>query len=149
MYNNCTFQFTAKPIWYSSIFSSIKRKLDIWLFVDFLFLPVFTIFCMMWSIIKLFCQSKQNNFMITSCKNTEINKQSYVKFWPNWIKFEAVHIHKAVLMNVSHFKIPKLLQMNPTLGSTNSAHGVEWTTQNSRSQKSWKFFGAKSNLNKI
>ena len=35
-------------------------------------------------IIKLFCRSKQNNFMVTSLitgKNTEINKQSYVKFW--------------------------------------------------------------------
>ena len=49
---------------------------------------------------------------------------------------ELSHIYKAVLSNKSHSKIPVLLQMNPTLGSTNSAHGVEWTTQNSRSQKS-------------
>ena len=55
-------------ICYSSIFYSIKPKLDIELFVNFC---VFTCFYQFLHdmTIKLFCISKQNNFMITSCKN--------------------------------------------------------------------------------
>ena len=72
--------------WDSYIFSSIKSKLDIGLFVDFC---AFTCFYQLLPdvIIILFCRSKQNNFMITSCKNSAINKQSYVNFRLNWIKF--------------------------------------------------------------
>ena len=62
--------------WDSYIFSSIKSKLDIGLFVDFC---AFTCFYQLLPdvIIILFCRSKQNNFMITS-------------FWLNGTKFEAV-----------------------------------------------------------
>ena len=75
--------------WESYIFSPIKPKLELGLFVDFC---VFTCFYQFLHdvIIKLFCRSKQNNFMITSCKNTEINKQSDVKFWLNWRKYRTV-----------------------------------------------------------
>ena len=56
---------TAKWIWDSSIFSRIKPKIDIGLFVDFC---IFTCFYQFLHdvIIILFCRSKQNNFMITS-----------------------------------------------------------------------------------
>ena len=59
---------TAKWIWDSSIFSSIKPKLDMGLFVDFC---VFTCFYQFLHdvLIKLLCFDLQNNFMITSCKN--------------------------------------------------------------------------------
>ena len=85
------FDHTAKWIKDSSIFSSIKPKIDIGLFV-------FTCFYQFlhYVIIILFCRSKQNNFMITSWKtgenrkNTKINKQSDVKFWLNWIKLGDV-----------------------------------------------------------
>ena len=43
--------------------------------------------------LKLFCSDVQNNFRFSSDKfegNPEINKQSYVNFWLNWIKYEAV-----------------------------------------------------------
>ena len=52
----------------SSKFYSIKPKHDIVLFVD---LAEFARFYQLLHdvIIKLFCRSKQNNFMITSCKN--------------------------------------------------------------------------------
>jgi hypothetical protein len=87
---------TAEWIWDSSIFSSIKPILDMGLFVDFC---VFTCFYQFLHdvLIKLFCFGMQNNFVSTSCKNpvktgkyTEINKQSNVKFWLNWIKYGAV-----------------------------------------------------------
>ena len=39
---------------------------------------------------KLFCFDLENSFMITSCKNREINKQSDVKFWLNWRKYGTV-----------------------------------------------------------
>ena len=59
---------TTKWIWDSSIFSSIKPKLDMTLFVDFC---VFTCFYQFLHdvLIKLFCFDLQNNFMIRSCKN--------------------------------------------------------------------------------
>ena len=55
-------------MWDSSILYSIKPKLDIGSFGDFF---IFTCFYQFLHnvIIKLFCRSKQNNFMITSCKN--------------------------------------------------------------------------------
>ena len=61
-------KFTAKWIWDSFIFSSIKPKLDMGSFVDF------CVFTWIWlnlpdQNLKLFCRSKQNNFMSTSCKN--------------------------------------------------------------------------------
>ena len=78
------------------MFSSLKPKLDIGLFVDFAEFPWIPQF-LHDVIIKLFCRSKQNNFMIISCKNgyktgkfSKINKQSDVKFWLNWIEFGAV-----------------------------------------------------------
>ena len=43
--------------------------------------------------LKLFCSDVQNNFRFSSGKfgeNTEINKQSHVKFLLNWIKYGAV-----------------------------------------------------------
>ena len=60
--------FTAKWIWDISIFSSIKPKLNMGLFVDFC---VFTCFYQFLHdvLIKLFCFDLQNNFMSTSCKN--------------------------------------------------------------------------------
>ena len=59
---------TAKWIWDSSIFYSIKPKLDMWLFVDFCVFPFFYQF-LHDVIIKLFCFDLQNNFMITLWKN--------------------------------------------------------------------------------
>ena len=59
------------------LFNQAKSKL-----VDFYF---FTIFCELLQhvITKLFSFDLQNNFIITSGKNTKINKQSDVKFWLN------------------------------------------------------------------
>jgi len=82
---------TAKWIWDSSISSSIKPKIDIGLFVDFW---VFTCF---YPVLNDILQIKRKQFydhimqkLVKTGKNTEINKQSNVKFWLNWIKFGAV-----------------------------------------------------------
>ena len=83
---------TAKWIWDSFIFSSIKPKLDMGLFVDFC---VFTCFYQFLHdvLIKLFCFDLQNNFMSTSCKNQLIykNQQSIrCQVLAYWIKYGAV-----------------------------------------------------------
>ena len=68
-----------------SIHSLFKPKYDSWLFVNFcvftpsyLFLPGVNL--------KLFWKSKQ----VRMGKNTDINKQSGVKFWFNWRKHGAM-----------------------------------------------------------
>ena len=40
--------------------------------------------------LELFWASEQNNFRHGLGENTEINKQSHVKFWLNWKKYGAV-----------------------------------------------------------
>ena len=71
-----------------------------WIVCWFLcFLPIFTNFCMIWS---WYYSANQNKTILWSLyaktgfklvktgKNIEIKKQSYLKFWINWIKFGAV-----------------------------------------------------------
>ena len=53
-----------------------------------MFLPAFA-WCDHKIVLQVLGQNK-TILMITSCKNTEINKQSYAKFWFNWIRFGAV-----------------------------------------------------------
>ena len=82
-------QNTAQWIWGGSIFSPIKPKLDNGLFVD---VCVFTCFYQFLHdvIIILFCRSKRQFYdrimqkLVKIGKNTEINKQSDVKFWLIW-----------------------------------------------------------------
>ena len=80
----------------NSIFSSIKPKLDMGLFVWFLciylFLPVFA-----WCAHKIVLFRPAEQFyehimqkQVKTGKYTEIDKQSHVKFWLNWIKHGAV-----------------------------------------------------------
>ena len=88
---------TAKWIWDSSIFSSIKPKLDIGLFFDFcvftyLFLPAFA-WCEHKIVLFWFAEQLNDHIMqnlVKTGKKTEINKQSHVKFWLNWIKYGAL-----------------------------------------------------------
>jgi hypothetical protein len=56
------------------------------------FLPVYTSFCIMWSLncsAEQFCDHVMQKLIKTG-KNTEINKQSDVKFWLSWRKYGAV-----------------------------------------------------------
>ena len=70
----CFIFVTAKWIWDISIFSSIKPKLDIRLFVDSA---------------KQFYEHSMQKLAKTG-KYTKINKQSHVKFWLNWRKYKTV-----------------------------------------------------------
>ena len=87
---------TAKWTWGSSIFSSIKAKLDIGLFVDFCVFTWFYQFLhdvdhkmvLFWSAEQLYDHIMQK--LVKTGKSTEINKQSHIKFWLNWIKYGAV-----------------------------------------------------------
>ena len=73
----------------------MKPKLDIGLFADFC---VFTrLYQFLHDVhIKLFCRLKKHFYehimqeLVKMGKYTEINKQSNVKFWLNWIKLGAV-----------------------------------------------------------
>ena len=56
--------------------------------------------------LKLFWTSEQNNFRFSSGKfgeNTEINKQSHVKFWLNWIEYGAVSYSLSCNKLISNF----------------------------------------------
>ena len=79
---------TAWWIWDSSKFYPIKPKLDIGLFVEFC---VFTCFYQfLHDKIVLQIKTKQWSHHAKTGKNTEINKQSDVKFWLNWRKYGTV-----------------------------------------------------------
>ena len=67
--------FAAWKIGDSYIFSALKPKLDIGLFVDLAEFPWILQF-LHDVIMKLFCFDLQNNFLITSCKNWGIQGNS-------------------------------------------------------------------------
>ena len=80
---------TAKWIWDSSIFSSIKPKYDKWLFVYFCVFPRIYLFC------AENCSEHHNKTtfcskQVNSGKNTKVNKQSLAMFWLNWRKYGFV-----------------------------------------------------------
>ena len=60
------------------------HRIVCWFLCFYMFLPVFAWYD---HNIVLQIRSKQNNFMITSCR---IKKQSDLKFWLNWRKYETV-----------------------------------------------------------
>ena len=87
----------AKWMWISTIFSSIKPKLDMGLFVDFCWFICFNQFLhnMLIKSAEQFYEHIMQKPVKTG-KYTEINKQSLVKFWLNWKKnIELSHMHSA------------------------------------------------------
>ena len=97
------------------IFFNLIQKLDIGLLEDFC---VFTCFYQVLHdvIIKLFgiLQIKTNQFyyhimqkLVKTGKYTEINKQSYVKFWLDWRNMELSHIHLAVQERIIFYWIER------------------------------------------
>ena len=71
--------------------SSIRPKYDNWLFVDFC---VFIHSCLFYLLQTYNCSENQNKTILASHvrigKNTQINKQSVVIFWPNWRQYGSV-----------------------------------------------------------
>ena len=79
---------TAKWIWVGSIFSSIKPKHDMRLFVSFVFFSVLT-FC------PKNCSLHQNKTVfqakrVNSGKNTKVDKQLAAMFYLNWRKYGSI-----------------------------------------------------------
>ena len=57
--------------------------------------------------------------LVKTGKYTEINKQSNVKFWLNWIKFEAVsYLLSCTVYTYEDFAILKVLHPPPPHSST-------------------------------
>ena len=76
---------TAKWIWDSSIFSSIKPKHDNQSFVYFCVFPRIYLFC------AENCSEHQNKIIqVRMGKNTKVNKQLAGMFWLNWRKHGSV-----------------------------------------------------------
>ena len=76
-------------MWDSSISYSIQPKLDMWLFVDFCVLPKIYLSWTKNCSVLMF-KTILGSAQVNSGQNTEIIKQSHVKFWLNWINYEAV-----------------------------------------------------------
>ena len=87
------FYFTAKWIWDSSIFSSIKPKMtsdSLFTFVFFPFLSEFTCFVpkIVLNIKTIFCKKQVHSGKIG--ENTKVNKQLVAMFWLNWRNYGSV-----------------------------------------------------------
>ena len=72
------------------------------------FLPVFTSVCMIWSwnCFILICRTILWPHHAKTGKNTELNKQSDVKFWLNWMMYGNVSYSLSCTCAVQNYKIP-------------------------------------------
>ena len=155
---------TAKWIWDSFIFSSIKPKYDKQLFVYFCVFPQIYLSCTENCFILMF-RTIFGATQVNSGENTKVNKQSLAMFWLNWIKYGSVS-HSLSCRKVSlemstkcRFSHKGILSTMSTRGRW-SKHinvvcewllGVTWTWPRKKTEQFWPYllfyFDEKTNKN--
>ena len=93
------------------IYAKDWHRIVCWFLCIYLFLPVFAWCCdhkivLFWSAEQFYDHIMQK--LVKTGKNTEINTQSDVKFWLNWIKYWAVSY--SLTMLTVNGSLPKVTQ---------------------------------------